>query len=135
MPTGAFSVRRIFGTVNGFYYQINDLVTLITDPEDDLLVFRNVEEIEAMGLEFGLEGTIDPGPDGAVFAECITGTRVPVSRGRDYSSFARQYRHIGAGGSPAFVEFEGRFRWRADGAPDTVVIERFITVRPDGQCA
>ena len=57
---------QIFGTINGFFYQINDLVTLITDPDDDLLVFRNVEEIEAMGVEFGLEGRINPRINGRI---------------------------------------------------------------------
>lgn len=57
---------QFFGTVNGFYYQINDLITLVTDPSDDLLVFRNVEEIEAIGVEFGIEGRLDPGVRGRI---------------------------------------------------------------------
>ena len=57
---------QIFGTINGFFYQINDLVTLITDPDDDLLVFRNVEEIDAMGVEFGIEGRIVHGIKGRI---------------------------------------------------------------------
>ncbi len=57
---------QLFGTVNGFYYQINDLITLVTDPADDLLVFRNVEEIDAMGIEFGIEGRLDPGVRGRI---------------------------------------------------------------------
>lgn len=57
---------QIFGTINGFFYQINDLVTLVTDPDDDLLVFRNAEEIEAMGMEFGLEGRINSGIRGRI---------------------------------------------------------------------
>ncbi len=57
---------QLFGTVNGFYYQINDLITLVTDPSDDLLIFRNVEEIEAMGVEFGLEGRLDRGARGRI---------------------------------------------------------------------
>ena len=57
---------QFFGTINGFFYQINDLVTLVTDPDDDLLIFRNVEEIEAMGVELGLEGRINPGIKGRI---------------------------------------------------------------------
>ena len=57
---------QIFGTINGFYYQINDLITLVTDPEDDILVFRNVDEINAMGIEFGLEGRITAGIKGRI---------------------------------------------------------------------
>jgi iron complex outermembrane receptor protein len=55
---------QIFGTVNGFFYQIEDLITLATDPDDDLLVFENVEEIEAMGAEIGLEGRFGYGVRG-----------------------------------------------------------------------
>jgi outer membrane receptor for ferrienterochelin and colicins len=57
---------QIFGTVNGFFYQINDLITLVTDPEDDLLIFRNAEEIEAMGVELGIEGRLDLGIRGRI---------------------------------------------------------------------
>ena len=79
-------------------------------------------------------GTLDPNGDVGTFAECISGMRVPVSRGADYSSFARQYRRTIPPGSAAFVEFEGQFRWREDGQPAAIAIRNFLTVRPDGRC-
>jgi outer membrane receptor for ferrienterochelin and colicins len=57
---------HLFGTINGFFYQIDDLITLVTDPADDLLVFKNVDEVQAMGVEFGLEGRMDPGVEGRI---------------------------------------------------------------------
>lgn len=51
--------------VDGYYYKIKNLISQQIDPADGLLVFRNVEEIEAKGIELamkgkwkGLEGTI-----------------------------------------------------------------------------
>lgn len=81
-----------------------------------------------------LEGTIDLRSEGTTFSECVTGMRIPLLRGGDYSSFARQYRHVAPPGSPAFVEFEARFRWGDDGAPDAVAIHNFLTVRENGRC-
>ena len=81
-----------------------------------------------------LEGTIEPRPDGATFTECVTGMEVPLLRGGDYSSFARQYRHVAPPGSPAFVEFDAQFRWRDDGTLDAVIIQNFLTVRENGRC-
>ncbi len=42
---------RVSGSA--FFYKINDLISLQTDPSDDLLVFRNVEEVKSIGV--GLE--------------------------------------------------------------------------------
>ena len=54
------------GSVAGFYYEIDDLIGQHTDPTDDLLVFKNLEEIEAKGLELELEGKWDSGLKGRV---------------------------------------------------------------------
>ena len=40
----------------GFYYQINGLITQETDADDGLLVYNNVDEINAKGLELEAEG-------------------------------------------------------------------------------
>jgi len=39
-----------------FYYRVNDLITQETDPRDDLLVYNNIEEVKAKGLELEAEG-------------------------------------------------------------------------------
>ena len=39
----------------GFYYHVNDLITQQTDPEDDLLVYNNVDSMRAKGLELEAE--------------------------------------------------------------------------------
>ncbi|MGE0824975.1 MAG: TonB-dependent receptor plug domain-containing protein [Candidatus Binatia bacterium] len=43
-------------TASGYYYTINGLITQTPDPRDNLLVFRNVESVEAKGLEFAIDG-------------------------------------------------------------------------------
>jgi iron complex outermembrane receptor protein len=54
------------GTATGFYYNINGLITQQIDPADDLLVFNNVEEIAAKGLELELEGKWPNGVGGRI---------------------------------------------------------------------
>ena len=44
------------GTVGGFYYQLDNIINLVTDPEDGLQVFRNSGDIRAKGAEVELEG-------------------------------------------------------------------------------
>jgi len=49
-----------------YYYKIKDLINLQTDPADDLLVFRNVEEIKAKGVELEFEGKLPTGIQGRI---------------------------------------------------------------------
>ncbi|RJQ14697.1 MAG: TonB-dependent receptor [Nitrospiraceae bacterium] len=53
-------------TVTGFFYRIDDLIALQTDSSDGLLVFRNVDEVEAKGMEFELGGEWKCGTEGRV---------------------------------------------------------------------
>jgi iron complex outermembrane receptor protein len=41
---------------SGYYYKIKDLISQETDPQDGLLIYNNIEEIQARGVELGLEG-------------------------------------------------------------------------------
>lgn len=52
--------------VSGFYYEIDDLINLSLDPADGLLVFDNLDEVEATGTEFELEGKWGSGLEGRV---------------------------------------------------------------------
>jgi iron complex outermembrane receptor protein len=49
-----------------FYYHINDLITQQTDPADGLLVYNNIDEITARGLELEAEAKWPSGPQGRV---------------------------------------------------------------------
>jgi outer membrane receptor for ferrienterochelin and colicin len=51
---------------SGYYYRIKDLINLTLDPADGLLVFRNLDQVEARGLELELEGRIAGGWDGRI---------------------------------------------------------------------
>jgi iron complex outermembrane receptor protein len=50
--------------VVGFFYEMDNLITLRRDPADGLLVFENVENVEARGLELELEGKTPIGIEG-----------------------------------------------------------------------
>lgn len=51
------ALRKELRAALSFYsYSVSDLITLQTDPNDELLVFQNHEQAEAQGLEFELRG-------------------------------------------------------------------------------
>ena len=53
-------------TAAGFYYKINDLIRQEVDPDDDLLVFSNLDEAEAKGIQAELEGRWENGLKGNI---------------------------------------------------------------------
>ncbi|GAB4389015.1 MAG: hypothetical protein Kow0025_11790 [Thermodesulfovibrionales bacterium] len=57
---------RYRATAVGFHYDIDDLITQQTDPADGLLVFRNVDDVKADGVELELEGKSEGGMEGRV---------------------------------------------------------------------
>ena len=81
-----------------------------------------------------LSGTTQILGDAVVFKECLTGLEAPVSKGGDFQRFRHQVRSAGQSGEPVYVEFEGRFAWANYGAPQSIRIERFVTVRADAGC-
>lgn len=59
-------LERAFGShlsaaVSGFYYVMDDLIGQYTDPNDDLLVFTNLEEVKTRGMELTLNGRWENG--------------------------------------------------------------------------
>jgi iron complex outermembrane receptor protein len=50
-------------TVDGYYYKINDLINQTLDPTGNL-IFRNLEQVEAKGVEFELEKRWASGANG-----------------------------------------------------------------------
>ena len=68
------------------------------------------------------------------FTECLTGFEAPVRKSGDYPRFWHQVRSVGRSREPLYVELEGRFTWASDGAPQSLVIHRFFTVRADAAC-
>jgi iron complex outermembrane receptor protein len=58
--------QHLRGVANLFYYRIDDLISLVTDPADDLLVFVNLDDIETRGLGLELEGKLPRGISGRV---------------------------------------------------------------------
>jgi uncharacterized lipoprotein NlpE involved in copper resistance len=72
--------------------------------------------------------------DDVVFTECLTGLEAPIRKGGDFPRFHHQVRSVNRLREPVPVEIEGRFTWADDGAPQSVSIERFITIRDDEAC-
>jgi outer membrane receptor for ferrienterochelin and colicins len=58
--------KHFFGTTSLFTYEIKDLISQVLDPSDHLLVFHNIEEVEAKGIEFELGGEWPNGMEGRV---------------------------------------------------------------------
>ncbi|OGW55441.1 MAG: hypothetical protein A2Y81_02375 [Nitrospirae bacterium RBG_13_43_8] len=53
-------------SASGFYYKINDLISQQIDPVDNLIMFNNVEDVEAKGFELELDGRWDSGLRGRI---------------------------------------------------------------------
>src|SRR5574337_1125238 len=56
--------KHLRGTIVGFYNSIDDLIALRTDPKDGLLVFDNIDEVRAKGIESELEAKWESGFEG-----------------------------------------------------------------------
>lgn len=84
--------RNLRGTVSGFYCSVEDYISQITDPADDLLVFRNLGEIKSKGVELGLDGKWDSGWQGRasysyVLTEDVDAKRSLVNSPRHLAKF------------------------------------------------
>jgi outer membrane receptor for ferrienterochelin and colicins len=56
--------KNLSTTASVFYYKIDDVIDQYRDPSDDLLVFRNLNKVEATGIETTLLGRWDNGAKG-----------------------------------------------------------------------
>lgn len=70
----------------------------------------------------------------ATFSECLTGYRLALQTGGDYSRFVHQYRSTAGRDGEVFIEFDGHFVWADGSAPSSVQIDRFVTVRANSTC-
>jgi iron complex outermembrane receptor protein len=52
---------ELWGSISGFHYVMDDLIDQYMDPDDDLLVFRNLDKVTADGIELALNGRWDNG--------------------------------------------------------------------------
>lgn len=58
--------RHLRFTSSAFYYSIDDLISQIEDPNDDLFVYRNIDQVKAWGLEGELEARFANGIRGGI---------------------------------------------------------------------
>ena len=52
---------NLIATISGFHYVMEDLIDQYLDPGDGLLVFKNLDEVQAQGLEVAAQGRWDNG--------------------------------------------------------------------------
>lgn len=77
--------KRFRGTLSGYYTRIRNMITLVVDPADDLLVFRNIGRAELKGMELELDKKWENGVNGRLsysFQEArdlMAGDRLPNS--------------------------------------------------------
>ena len=58
--------NHLRGTINGYYYEIKDLINEVLDPADGLLVSENTGDVIGKGIELELEGKWDNGLSGRI---------------------------------------------------------------------
>jgi iron complex outermembrane receptor protein len=58
--------KHLRGTSSLYYYVVKDLISQEVDPADGLLVYRNLKELEAKGIELELEGKWPSGIEGRI---------------------------------------------------------------------
>ena len=112
-----------------------DRDTLIMQAESDLehRLTRDPEMPEFTS-SVRMTGMMRVSGEGAWFTECLTGLEAPVGKGGDHRRFLHQYRRAAAPGKRVFVELQGRFSWSNDGAPASLTIDQFVTVKEREFC-
>ncbi len=112
-----------------------DADTLIMQTDSDL-EHRLVRELASsqFSASISMVGMMRMRDGNAWFRECLTGLEVPVSKGGDFSRLRHQFRSARGEGGAVAVELEGRFSWAQDGAPESLKIERLVTVKSEGVC-
>lgn len=156
--TGHYAIRAEIIWPDHPYFEAE---TLLEDfpalmPVIDLVMLRDrVSDTEQAELDGGLDASgqaSDVAPDGrtlggmmtyfadaALFEDCASGQRFPVSQSGDYLTLERAYVADRSGpGEPLFVLLDGSIRKQPGmEGPDrpTLVIDRFIRTRPETSCA
>ena len=46
-----YTMQQAYMSATLFYYKIDNLITQVEDPEDELLLYRNIDKVESKGLE------------------------------------------------------------------------------------
>ena len=121
------------GPVRAFSRPDRDVLIMRTISDRAHRLTRDPDEPE-FSATMRLSGTTQIRGNDVSFKECLTGFEAPVSKGGDFARLWHQVRSVGRSGEPVYVELEGRFTWAGDGAPQSVRIQQFITVRADAAC-
>ena len=134
LSAGAEAIElRGAGPVRAFSRPDRDVLIMRTISEQEHRLTRDPEAPE-FSATMRLSGMTQIIGNDVSFKECLTGFEAPVSKGGDFPSFWHQVRSVDGLREPVYVELEGRFIWAGDGTPQSVRIQRFITVRADASC-
>jgi len=121
------------GPVRAFSRLDSDVLVMRTSSDYEYRLTRDLEAPE-FSATMRLLGTMQMRGNDVTFTECLTGLEAPVSTGGDFARFWRQVRTVGRLSEPVYVELEGRFTWAGDGAPQSIRIQKFVTVRDNATC-
>jgi outer membrane receptor for ferrienterochelin and colicins len=58
--------RNLRAAISGYYYTISGLIDQTSDSKDGLLIYKNIDSVEAKGLEFELNGKWESGLEGRI---------------------------------------------------------------------
>lgn len=113
-------------------------------PDTDTLIMQTDSDLEhrlvrdAASPEFSatisMVGMMRMRGGNAWFTECSTGFEVPVNKAGDFARFRHQYRSASGQGAAVVTQLEGRFSWARDGTPESLTIDRHVTVKTEGGC-
>lgn len=127
------AVLRGDGPGRGFIWPDRDSLVMQTDSDLEHRLVRD-PEMPDFTSSIRMTGTMRLSGESGLFTECLTGLEAPVAKGGEYRRFLHQYRSVVARGESVFVELEGRFSWSSDGAPASLTIDRFVTVKEGRSC-
>ena len=121
------------GPMRRFVRPDTDTLIMQTDSDLEHRLIRDPASPE-FSATISMVGMMRMRRGNAWFTECLTGFEVPVNKAGDFARFRHQYRSASSQGAAVATQLEGRFSWARDGAPESLTIDRFVTVKADGTC-
>jgi uncharacterized lipoprotein NlpE involved in copper resistance len=101
---------------------------------------RRAAKLEPLEPRLRLRGRYRYMADAGIFTECVTGRRLPVAEAEDNAALQAAYgKARGQPGDELLVQLEGRIALRpkleGSGTVPTLVVERFLRLRPGERCS
>lgn len=120
------------GPVRKFKRDGRDSLVMITESELEHRLNRDADA-PAFDTSFPMTAVVEAEADGISLTECRTGLSISLDSGGEFPRFARQYRKAGRD-TPVLAEIDGVFSWSDSGAPESLLIERLVSLRVGQNC-